>query len=534
MHFLFCVFLYLPEIEKKGVAVTIMGIIERFSNIQGDGKPENQPHPIQVPRYSLAIGLEGIKEVFTDCDDFSTREITLGESGITVSIAYIDGIVSGRTISEDIIRPMTSSMRIGEALTEEQAIQRLQLGAVYSSTVHVRDKMDDLASDITSGFCAVIFDGAGKAVTFEVKSSDRRSVGEPSGEKVLKGAKDAFVESLRINTSLVRQRIKNPDLKVKQSIVGRQSQTSVAVIYIEGLTNRDLVGQVEKRLSEIDIDDTLTTGALEGFLSDNEASPLPQLIYTERVDKFCLNITEGRVGIIVDGLPLCYVAPGTFSQFLKAPEDTSEHFIISSALTLLRYLCLLVTLFLPAFYVAITMYHQEMIPTQLMMAIIESKQNVPFSTPVEVIAMLIAFELLQEAAVRLPNPVGDAVGLIGALIVGQSAVEARVLSPLVVIVVGIAGIAGYTVTNLDLASSVRLGRFALVVMALLFGMYGIAVTAVIFVYHMASLSSLGVPYLSPFADADYKSISQAVLAWPPHRMKFREGALKTENRRKQR
>lgn len=514
--------------------ITLMSIFDSFDKKNKDNKKySDEPHPRSETRYDKPISAGEVEAIFENCDDFATREIALGESGITVTIAYIDGIISGGSIGTEIIKPMTNQMRIGEELSEQQAIDKIYKGAVYSCTSNLRETMDDLIGDITGGFCAVIFDGINKAVTFEVKSGERRNVAEPSSEKVLKGGKDGFVETLRVNTALIRQRIKNPDLKIKQTTVGRQTRTTVAVVYIDGLTNKDLVAQVEKRLDEIDIDDTITTGSFETFLSDNKSSPLPQLMYTERADKFCLNITEGRVGIIVDGLPLCYMAPSTFGQFMKAPEDSSEHFVIASGMTLLRYFCLIVTLFLPAFYVAVTMYHQEMIPTQLMQAIIDSKQDVPFSTPIEVLGMLFAFELLQEAAVRLPNPVGETIGLIGALIVGQSAVEARVLSPLVVIIVGLAGISGYTVTNLDLASSVRMGRLLLVIVALFFGMYGIAAASVMIVYHMASLSSLGVPYMSPFSDSDYKGLTQTLLAWPPHKAKYREDALGTENKRKQ-
>lgn len=503
---------------------------EWFNN---DKKEGVLPHPRKEPRYDMPLGMEGLEKIFQGCDDFSKRGIILGNTGITVTIAYLDGVVSGDSVSKDIIKAMTNQFRFSDEMTEQQAIDKMNRGAVYSYTANVRDTMDDLANDIVNGFCAVVFQKSATAVTFEVKSGEKRGVSEPSGEKVLKGAKDAFVETLRVNTGLIRKKIKNPDLKIKQTTVGRQTLTSVAIVYIDGLTNNELVDEVEKRLDSMDVDDIITTSNLEGFLSDNKRSPLPQQLYTERVDKFCLNIVEGRVGIVVDGLPLCYLAPGTFSQFMKAPEDASEHFIISSVMTVIRYFCLILTLFLPAFYVAITMYHQEMIPTQLMQAIIESKQDVPFTTPVEVLGMLVAFELLQEASVRLPNPVGDTLGLIGALIVGQSAVEANVISPLVVIVVGIAGIAGYTVTNLDMSSSARLGRIMLVVLALLFGMYGLAVGAVIIAYHLASLSSLGVPYMTPFAGSDYKSLSQAMLRWPADKTKYREKALFTHNKRKQ-
>lgn len=490
-------------------------------------------HPRKEPKYIAKISVNEIKRIFEGCDDLNSREISLGDKGLTVTILYIDGIVSGDAIGKDIIKPLTDQFRFKGDMSENEVIEKIYKGAVYSSNPVVRDKLDDVANDIASGFCAIIFNESAKAVNFEVKSEVHRSVSEPSSEKVLKGSKDAFVENMRVNTAIVRKKIKNPDLRIKQTTVGRQTQTSVSIVYMEGLTNKDLVREAEKRLNAIDIDEVITTGCLEGYLSDNKRSPFPQLIYTERCDKFCLNILEGRVGIIVDGLPICYIAPVTFSQFIKAPDDSSEHFIISSALTLIRYICLIVTIFLPSLYVAVTMYHQEMIPTMLMQSIIDSKMNVPFSTPVEVLGMLLAFELLQEAAVRLPNPMGDTLGLIGALIIGQSAVEANIISPLVVIVVGISGIAGYTVTNIDMASAVRLGRIVLVIMALLFGMYGIAVTGVIMVHHLSSLSSLGVPYMWPFTGSDYKSVSKTILNWPPDKLKYREQSLKTENKRRQ-
>ena len=215
---------------------------------------------------------------------------------------------------------------------------------------------------------------------------------------------------------------------------------------------------MRRRLNKIKTDGILTSADIEENISDDPRSPFPQLITTERPDKFCLNILEGRVGILADGLPIGYLAPGTFSQFFKVPEDRAGHFTSATVLTVLRYAALLITLLLPAFYVAVAMYHQEMLPTKLMQSIIRSKQSVPFPTAVEVLLMLISFELLQEAGLRLPDPIGETVSIIGALIVGQSAVEAKVVSPVVIIVVAIAGIAGYTMPNQDMGAALRLCR----------------------------------------------------------------------------
>jgi len=330
----------------------------------------DEPHPREEPRFPGELTLDDIKTVFKDCDDFENREITIAGTALSVQIFYIDGIVSGDSVSQYIIQPMTSKLRFEGTPDEAAAIQKIMSGSVYSHNVSLRDSLDDVANDIAGGFCVLLFGASKKAVSFEVKSGTTRSVGEPTGEKVLKGAKDGFVETLRMNTALVRKKVKNPDLKIKQSIVGRQTLTTAAVVYMDGLTNMDIVSEVEKRLEQIDIDGALTAANIEEYLVDQPNSPVPQILYTERTDKFCMNILEGRVGILVDGLPYGYLVPATFAQFMKAPEDTAQHFVIASAVTLLRYLCLIITIFLPGFYVAIAMYHQEMIPTQLMQSII--------------------------------------------------------------------------------------------------------------------------------------------------------------------
>jgi len=498
-------------------------------------EPEDgAPHPRQEPRFPGDIGVAALKTIFANCDDFDIRDVYLaGQEKMSVTIAFIDGTVSGEAVTRDVIRPLTEKERLGGVAPGQKAIDLLLHGGIYSYAAKRRDSLDDLVNDLINGFCAIVFEGEKAAVTFEVKSGEKRAVSEPTGEKVVKGAKDGFVETLRVNTALVRRKIKNPALKIKQATVGRQTLTTVAVVYVDGLTNQEMVSELEQRLDAIDIDGVMTTGHLEEYLVENKRSPLPQLMYTERCDKFCINLLEGRVGLLADGLPLGYMMPGTFAQFMKAPEDHTEHYLVGSAITFLRYICLLITLFLPALYVAIAMYHQEMIPTNLMQSIIDSKKQVPFDTSMEVLGMLLAFELLQEAAIRLPTAIGETLGMIGALIVGQSAVEAKIISPMVVIVVALAGIAGYTVSNLNLAGTLRYARLFLVVAALAGGIFGIAVVAVFIVYHAASLESLGVAYLTPFAGADFKAVSQAVFRWPLEKTKHRERALHTGNKRNQ-
>ena len=491
---------------------------------------DSHPHKRKDPKYPEAISSQALQTIFSDCDDFDLRLINIGgDKSAQVYVCYIDGLVTGSEVSESVIRPLTSSARFSES-DPATCIDAILQGAVYSATVKRTDTMDALANCLVNGFCAIVFDAQQCAVAFEVRTSNQRSIAPPELEKSIKGAKDAFIETLRINTSLVRRKLRDPDLKIRQTVVGRRSATTVAVVYLQGIVNQKIVEQVQRRLDDIDIDGLLSTGNLEEYITDNPRSPFPQLMYTERPDKFCINILEGRVGLLVEGIPLGFILPSSFVQFVKVPEDNSQNFIISSALTFLRYLGLLITTLAPAIYVAVAMYHQEMIPTKMLLSVIESKQEVPFSTAAEVLGMLLTFELLQEAGLRLPNPVGETVSIIGALIVGQSAVDAKVVSPIAVIVVALAGIAGYTMPNQDFSAALRVCRFLIVFAGLLGGMFGVMVGFVLLIYHLCSLESFGIPYMGPLSE---NAIGHTIFREPLWKNKLRDRHLRTPDRRNQ-
>ncbi len=473
------------------------------------------------------VSAAGIAGVFRDCYDFELRKLRLGGEGLEVALAFVDGLVSGGDISEQVIRPLTEARRFPAGTTAQGAMESMLSGSVYAYTAKKRQNLEEAVDDILNGYCAVIFDGEGVAVTFEVKTDQRRSVEAPKEEKVVKGSKDAFVETMKTNTSLVRRKLHNPHLKIRDFSVGEKSKTALTLIYIEGFTNPEMVEEAAKRISAIECEGALNSGIIESGLVDNPRSPFPQVLHTERVDKFCLNLLEGRFGVLVDGIPFGFLAPGTFSQFLKVPEDHTQHFLVASALTLLRYFSVALTLLAPAFYVAVAMYHQEMIPTRLMLSMIEAKQQVPFPTAMEALMMLLAFELLQEAGIRLPSPIGETVSIIGALIVGQSAVEASVVSPVVVVVIALAGIAGYTMPNQDLGAALRICRFILVLMAIALGMFGISLGCALLVYHLAGLESYGVPYMTPFAGSEGREFSRALLRRSFQVKRDREPALRT-------
>lgn len=491
---------------------------------------ESHPHKRKDPKYPEKISSKALQIIFSDCDDFDLRLINIGgNDSAQVFICYIDGLVTGSEVSESVIRPLTDSFRFTEN-NSAACIHSILEGAVYSATVKRTDTMDALANCLVNGFCAIVFDAEQCALAFEVRTSNQRSISPPELEKSIKGAKDAFIETLRVNTSLVRRKLRDPDLKIRQTVVGRRSATTVAVVYLQGIVNQEIVAQVQRRLDAIDIDGLLSTGNLEEYITDNPRSPFPQLMYTERPDKFCINLLEGRVGLLVEGLPLGFILPSSFVQFVEVPEDHAQNFLISSALTLLRYIGLLITTLAPALYVAVAMYHQEMIPTRMLLSVIESKQKVPFSTATEVLGMLITFELLQEAGLRLPNPIGETVSIIGALIVGQSAVDAKVVSPVAVIIVALAGIAGYTMPNQDFGGALRICRFLIVFAAVLGGMFGVMVSFVLLIYHLCSLESFGVPYMALLSE---NSVGNTIFRKPLWKNKLRDRHLRTPDRRNQ-
>ncbi len=501
----------------------------------GRKREEIPPHPRKEPRISLPLSLESLEEVFRDAVDFSRRQVQLaGDPGKVVTLCYIGGMVRMERVSDYVLRPMAQDRGLLECANMAAVMEYMELGALYDLSVERRRDMDRAAADLVEGNCLLFFPGETEALSFNVGTEEKRSVSAPENETVLKGARDAFVESIRTNTSLVRRHLKAPELKIREQVVGRQSLTTVDVLYVEGITDPALPAQVEKRLAEIDIDAVLATGNIEEYLTGQIRTPFPLLQHTERPDRFCGGLAEGRVGVLIDGLPLGYLAPGVIGDFLRAPQDKSSNWMVASMLTVLRYACLLVTLVLPALYVAMVTFHQEMIPTRLALSIIAAKRDVPFITVFEVLILLIAFEILQEAGLRLPQSIGQTVSIIGGLVVGTAAVEAKIISPAVLIVVAIAGIAGYTMPSQEVAGALRLWRFLLALLAGAAGLFGAMMGLAALVCHLAGIESFGVSYLTPFAANQGEQVEgRAVLRQPLPKTKLRPAALKTRNKRNQ-
>ena len=474
--------------------------------------------------YSGPMTDAGVRAVFTDAADFVRRELRCGE--FTVYAYAIDGLIASSDASDYIFKPIMRDLR-ADSMEE---LYRLSVeGMIYNCVAVPCRDLNQLVLLLVNGFCVVLFPGAG-AIGFEVKTPDKRGTSAPEVENTVKGAKDSFVETVRSNTSYVRRHLRSPDLRIYETQVGARSLTNISVVWLEGVTNPEYVKRMKQRLANIGIDGMIMPSAVEEYITGSRTTAFPLLQYTERTDRFCQGILDGRVGLLVDGLPVGYLAPTNLMYLMGSAEDYGRDYMTASAVRILRYLALVTGLILPGFYIALATFHQAWIPLPLLRSIIESKAAVPFSTAAEILGLLIAFELLQESGIHLPQAIGQSVSIVGGIVMGTAAVEAGIISPIALIAVSIAGVCGFVLPNRDLAQAIRGWRFLLASLAAVCGIWGVIGGAMALVIHLLGIKSLGVSYLSANAGAKQGG---GVLRLRLAKMKLRNLQLNPGDRRNQ-
>jgi len=465
-----------------------------------------------------------LKHLFSDCSDFVIREFKQKNDVHAIAV-FVDGLIDTKQVNE----ALKVLMLLEEGSDDIEVIEEALLPVSQIARV---DDYKKLLQAVLGGDTGILVDGNIQALTLGIRGAEKRSVNEPEGEAVVRGPREGFIENIRTNTSMLRRKLKTPRLKMKSLVVGRETNTNIIVAFLEGIADPQIVDEVSRRIGNIDIDAVLESGYVEELIQDNMYSPFPQVKYSERPDTVASALLEGRVAIFVDGTPMVLIVPVTFWMMLQANEDYYERFQMATLVRWLRYLFVFISLLTPAVYVAITTFHPQMLPTTLLMSVAAARESIPFPAIVEALLMEVAFEALREAGIRLPKTVGQAVSILGALVVGQAAVQAGIVSAPMVIVVSITGIASFTIPHFNAAIALRMLRFPIMIAASVLGIYGIMVMLLIIVGHMANLRSFGVPYLSPLAPLSVGDLKDVLLRAPWSELEKRPSFLGIQNARR--
>ena len=494
----------------------MFGFINKIKNIFSRQVSENEDVKIEKSSEKVLLSsnldenIKHLRSVFDRCNDVAMRSFQINaEEPIDGFLIYIDGMIDEKLTATNVLRSLQLNPAIlkGQEINRSNAFNIIKDSFLSTTEVHIVNDMTKVVENILSGQAVLLIEGTPQAIVSSVRQMEDRSVEEPQSEPLVRGPRDGFVESLRTNTTLIRRRLKTSRLKMEIFKVGTLSRTDVAVIYIDGIANNKIVDEVKRRIKRIEIDGVLESSYLEEFIEDDPSSIFPQVNTTERPDRMCACLLEGRVGILVDNTPICLIVPATFPQFLQSPEDYYNRFPYATFTRILRFVTMNIALLLPSAYIAVLTFHQEMLPTPLLISIAGQREGVPFPAFLEALMMEMVFEFLREAGVRLPRPIGQAVSIVGALVIGQAAVSAGLVSSAMVMVVSLTAIASFTIPTISGSYAVRILRFPMMVLAASFGLFGIMVGLMAILIHVCALRSFGVPYitpLAPFSSSDFK------------------------------
>ena len=494
---------------------------------RGEEHVKNEDTPIVG---DLSAVLKQLKEEVQDSNDIVIRGFRLGGAGRECALVFVDGLIESRTINEDIIRPLMRANISQDLNGPSELIARIMHQHIYVNEIKVLQTMEEAFGSALYGDAVLFIDGVPCALSLNAKGWEMRSVDEPASEGVIRGPRESFIENMRTNTSLIRRKIKNPALIFEAFTIGRKTRTPVSIAYLKNVCKPELVKEVKRRLRAIDTDSVLESGYIEQFIQDHPGSIFATVGYTEKPDVAAAKILEGRVAIIVDGTPFVLTVPFLFLESFQAAEDYYLKYYFATFVRVIRIIGYFITILAPAFYVTITTFHQELIPTSLLIAMAKAREGVPFPAFVECLLMIVVFEIIREAGIRLPRPVGQALSIVGALVIGDAAVSAGLIGAPMVIVIAITAISGFLVPMQNDASIIL--RLILLLLSACFGGVGIALGLYAILVHLSSLESFGYPFLSPSVPFDLEDQKDSVVLLPTWLQISRPKGMATDKQRK--
>ena len=470
---------------------------------------------------------EKIQEINGNSPDITTRKITIGFK--KVGYIYLESVSSDDKISDFLVKSITRLKGTSVLDNFFTNLYKELKNNIANSKMKIIDNYDDVFYYLSSGFTIVLVNGFSKAIALETRETLDRGITEPTTETSIRGPKDSLTENYNKNLGLIRKRIKDPNLWFKEIIVGRRTKTKVGIGYIKDISDKTKVEKVIKKIENIDIDGILDSGYIRDFLTNDERSSFPTIISTERPDLVSAALLEGKIVIIVENTPFALIMPGVLANFIHAPEDNYQKAVNVSLTRILRFIAMMITVLAPGLYIALTTFNQEIIPDTLLISLAVQRAGVPFPTSFAVIILMATFEILRESDMRLPETMGTSISIVGALVLGDAAVNAGIVSPIVVIVVAITSVTGLLFSDMDVVNAFRWWRFLFIVFSTLMGAIGFIVAGIIFITKLCSIETLEVPYLTPFSPLYIKSIQESIINIPRNKAKIRPEYLENKN-----
>lgn len=472
---------------------------------------------------SLAENIGELKTLLQGCDDFKYRPFTTA-TDTQGYLIYSHILVDNLYISQTILPSLFNLQLPAQPGLWSKAITT-QLPFLPESSY---TQWEDISLQILTGNTLILLEGINEAYIVDTAKVEARPIGKPETEPVIRGPLEAFAEELAPNLAIIRSRFKDPKLKINQLILGRESRTTVALLYLEGTIEIAILDEIRRRLNRINLRSVQESGFLVEYLSEDTWSPFPLIQSTERPDKTVAALTEGRAAILVEGSPFALLLPTVFWQQFGTSDDYFQNYLISSFLRPLRYLAYLIAMTLPSVYIIGTVFHPQLLPLRFLLSLTHARERVPIPTIIEVVGMLIVLDLFREATLRLPKTIGPAIGIVGALVMGEAAVSAGVISPIMVIVVALTAVVTFAIPSEDLRGTARLFSYFLILLSSLLGLYGFLLGAVTILLHLSSLESVGVPYLSPVSSFHWQEWSDVFIRAPWSNLSRKQQRLQSE------